>query len=278
MIDFGFLIEPRNEYFMWDNYELQYEYANSLPASRVIIAQYESLYLPEVVLADGTIYTNYSTNVYDNGDAVTQIRGDLRMLANWLFTDGMNRANKGEGDDPQSMVSAMMTRGVYENCKKKKESPCVMVHGFLGGAGMASIVKSTENEWSHEVGHNWMGHYTGGFGGAVHSPSNDSGCTWGYDMKRRRFIQNFNKKNTVAINVQMQHVGQRILASTHGEKEQCLEVAGLDGKNYRYILYIPLERPCKFKKNWKKNLCMIQAPLLALANGNVKPKKWRFTK
>jgi len=61
---------------------------------------------------------------------------------------------------------------------------------------MASVVKSTENEWSHEVGHNWMGHYTGGFGGAVHSPSNHSGCAWGYDMKRRRFIQNFNKKNT----------------------------------------------------------------------------------
>merc|ERR1711982_44952 len=74
-------------------------------------------------------------------------------------------------------------------------------------------------------------------------------------------------KKNVAINVQMQHVGQRILASTHGEKEQCLEAAGLDGKNYRYILYILLERPCKSKKNWKKNLCMIQAPLLALANG-----------
>merc|ERR1711862_337323 len=107
------------------------------------------------------------------------------------------------------------------------------------------IVKSTENEWSHEVGHNWMGHYTGGFGGAVHSPSNDSGCAWGYDRKRRRFIQNFNRgilvKKNVAINVQMQHVGQRILASTHGEKEQCLEAAGLDGKNYRYILYILLE-------------------------------------
>merc|ERR1711982_318663 len=136
MIDIGLLIEPRNEYELWKNEELQYQYTNSLPASRVIMVQYESLYLPEVVLHDGTIYTDYSTN----SDKVNTYKGDLRSLANWLFTDGINRANKRESSDPQSMVSAMMTRGIYKKCDNKKESPCVQVHGMLGGAGMASLV------------------------------------------------------------------------------------------------------------------------------------------
>ena len=62
---------------------------------------------------------------------------------------------------------------------------------------MASIIDSVHNEWSHEIGHNWIGgHYVGCYDGTVHSPSSHSNSAWGWDSKKRKFIQNFSRTNS----------------------------------------------------------------------------------
>ena len=53
------------------------------------------------------------------------------------------------------------------------------------------------NEFAHELGHNWAGHYPNGFNGSVHRSSEYLGSTWGWNSDYNVFLPNFQKSLTI---------------------------------------------------------------------------------
>merc|ERR1712227_1066275 len=58
-IDAGFLTDPRNEFEFKDDETAHREYFETIPVSRLVVAQYESLHLNEVMLPTGIKYTSH---------------------------------------------------------------------------------------------------------------------------------------------------------------------------------------------------------------------------
>ena len=54
-IDMGFLVEPRGEFVLASDAAMQREYFQTVPASTMIVNQYESLHLTEVMMPNGTL-------------------------------------------------------------------------------------------------------------------------------------------------------------------------------------------------------------------------------
>ena len=188
-IDIGFLVSYRDEFNFQKYSGYQEEYFQSIPVSRIIVNEYEPVTLDEVVLPDGTHYTNVSN---DNGGWHS---GDMRQVGKALFSLGINLANYGihsdshTEDNPYSsaQIAAHNTRGMYSNGLQR--------HGGSGGNSMVTLDSSVGNEFSHEVGHNFgLGHYPGGFSGSVHRSSEYFGSTWGWDSSKNLFLPNFRKK------------------------------------------------------------------------------------
>ncbi len=91
-----------------------------------------------------------------------------------------------------AQVTVNNSRGNYSNG--------IINHGLLGSyAGVASVVSSTGNEFSHEVGHEFgagthaEAHYLGGFKGSVHNSSTQTNSTWGWDLFENTFLPNLSK-------------------------------------------------------------------------------------
>ena len=188
-IDAGFLTPPRND-FKFRNDELaQKEYFETAPVSRMVIAQYESLHLEEVMLPSGKLYTTVSD---DDGGWHS---GDMRQsTGKVLISHGIDLANYGitsskstaESSHPFTcaLLAAHNTVGMYRNGR--------VVHGGSGGNGMITLDSSIGNEFSHEAGHNYgLGHYVGGFNGSVHRPSTEINSSWGWDSEKNIFFPNF---------------------------------------------------------------------------------------
>ena len=160
------------------------DYFQKIPVSKLIVSHYSPYYLDSITLSDGVIYTTASP---DEGSA---LRGDLReQIAKTLIAMGIDNANYGisstQGNrqkQPQffRQITAHIARGRYANG--------IVNHGLSGGNGMATLLNSVGNEFSHELGHAYgLGHYVGGGRWSTHNP--DSG--WGWDAYLNRFIVNF---------------------------------------------------------------------------------------
>jgi len=199
-IDIGMLVEPRGELYFSDNTECQKSYFQTIPVSRLIVTQYEPVHFKEIVLSDNTTYTTHST---DEGDAYN---GDMReQIGKGLISTGINMANYGIhstfGPSKTSKASPYYkaanwytihnSRGNYSNGVKG--------HGMSGGGGVVTIFKTcmpNKNEQSHEIGHNWNGHYPNGFFGSVHRSSEYFGSSWGWNSEFNLFLPNFRKRIT----------------------------------------------------------------------------------
>lgn len=53
------LITPRDRFAFANDKEAHREYFQTIPASRMIVNQYAALYLPEVMLPNGTLLTDF---------------------------------------------------------------------------------------------------------------------------------------------------------------------------------------------------------------------------
>jgi hypothetical protein len=134
------------------------DYFQTLPVSKLIIAAYEDLILDEVILRDGTIYSNQSS---DNGD---HHNGDMReSVGKSQVSQGINLANYGVASYSMNQTARHRFKqltshhawGNYQNGR--------IQHGLSGGNGMITLYASRGNEASHEWGHAFgMGHYPGG--------------------------------------------------------------------------------------------------------------------
>lgn len=188
-IDIGMLAPPRDQFAFAKDPEAHREYFQTVPTSRLIVSQYAPLFLPEVMLPNGTLLTDVDPSKGDwhNGTMRQRIGKELVSL-------GIDNANygihstAGEGEESHPYVVAQLAAhnsvGMYANG--------LVVHGGSGGGGIVTLENSLGNEFSHEVGHNYgLGHYVGGFQGSVHRPADQFNSTWGWDADQNRFIPNF---------------------------------------------------------------------------------------
>lgn len=188
-IDVGMLFPPRNQFHFANDPTAHREYFQTVPTSRMIVSQYEPLYLREVMLPNGTLLTDHDPSKGDwhNGTMRQSIGKELISLGIDNSNYGINSsAGEGEGTHPYlvAQLSAHNARGKYSNG--------VVVHGGSGGGGIVTLDSSIGNELSHEVGHNYgLGHYVGGFKGSVHRSADQINSTWGWDADKNRFIPNF---------------------------------------------------------------------------------------
>jgi hypothetical protein len=195
-LDVGMLTEPRNKFLFANQQELHREYYETTLASRLIVVQYESMFLEEIMLPDGTFY---SSGGISNTDGSWHT-GDMRQfIAKILLSHGIDLANYGvssslgssESSNPFTcaLLAAHNAVGMYQNGRK--------VHGGSGGNGMVTLDSSIGNEFSHEIGHNYnLGHYVDGFNGSVHRPSNEINSSWGWDSTLNVFIPNFSSSSS----------------------------------------------------------------------------------
>lgn len=82
-IDAGFLTPPRGAFGFKDDEATHREYFQTTPASRLIVVQYETLHLTEVMLPSGVLYTTSSTGEggWHSGD-MRQYTGKILIVSN----------------------------------------------------------------------------------------------------------------------------------------------------------------------------------------------------
>ncbi len=193
-IDIGMLTKPRDAFYFAKDTSAQREYFQTVPVSRMTVSQYESLYLPEVMLPNGTLLTDFdpSTGGWHGGTMRQRIGKELISIGIDNANYGINSSiGEGESGHPYlaSQLAAHNSRGNYENG--------VVTHGGSGGGGIVTLDASLGNEFSHEVGHNFgMGHYPGGFSGSIHRQADAVNSTWGWDADLNKFIPNISSKKS----------------------------------------------------------------------------------
>ena len=196
----GMLVPAEGELENWDS-KYHAEYFQQVPVSRLIVTEYEPVTLDKVVLPDGTIYTNASS---DKGE---WRGGDMREHIGWfLISIGINYANYGIHSTGHQTWSTTWTypshvAQITVHNQRGKYINGVISHGLYGGGGVATIQETVGNGLSHELGHNYVDfrhyyefdHYLNGFKGSVHRSSEFFGSTWGWDSVRNIFLPNFEK-------------------------------------------------------------------------------------
>jgi len=195
-LDAGFLTEPRSQFTFANDEELHREYFETTMASRLIVVQYESMYLEEIMLPTGRFYGKGEISDTEGGWHTGDMRGSIGKL---LLSHGIDLANYGisssssNSENPHPFTCALLaahnTVGMYQNGRQ--------VHGGSGGNGMVTLDASVGNEFSHEIGHNYgLGHYVDGFNGSVHRSSNEINSSWAWDSQKNVFTPNFASSNT----------------------------------------------------------------------------------
>ncbi|MBI1346366.1 peptidase M66 [bacterium] len=188
-IDIGMLTPPRDQFHFAEDPLAHREYFQTVPTSRLIVSQYAPLFLPEVMLPNGTLLTDHdpSKGGWHNGTMRQSIGKELISLGIDNANYGIN-CTAGEGEASHPYVVAQLA--AHNSVGKYADG--IVVHGGSGGGGIVTLDDSLHNEFSHEVGHNYgLGHYVDGFEGSVHRSADQINSTWGWDADKYRFIPNF---------------------------------------------------------------------------------------
>lgn len=165
------------------------EYFQTVPFALLVNGKYEDVVLNEVILKDGTIYTEESS--YQNPDAYS---GDMREdVAKAQFSVGIDLANKGVASSALNQTHEINHDMFYftvHHTQGKYAGGKIQGHGLSGGNGIGTLYASSGNEFSHEVGHGYnLGHYPFSDNvsyGSVHGYQTG----WGYDAYHNRMRAN----------------------------------------------------------------------------------------
>lgn len=190
-VDIGMLAPNRNVFSSSFSSEDQRQYFQQIPCSRLLVNQYEAVHWTEIMLPDGTLYTDRSSAKADVHE------GDLRQrIGKELISLGINNANygihssPGKGESGLNKVYAVAQLTAHTSVGNYTQG--VVNHGMSGGGSIVTLLACRGNEFSHELGHNFgLDHYPAGFKGSVHRPAGCINSTWGWDSERNVFLPNF---------------------------------------------------------------------------------------
>lgn len=176
---------PLNGNLLEENSQkLAEDYFQKIPVSELIVGNYTPIELDEVVLSSGKRYT------YSSSDTGGYYEGDMREnIGKNLISIGIDNANFGinaSAGEKQWQPGLFHQVAIHQSWGRYSNG--VVQHGLSGGGGIATLLETVGNEFSHEIGHTYgMGHYPGGGKWYIHN--RDSG--WGWDSIQNRFIANF---------------------------------------------------------------------------------------
>eukprot|EP00759_Apiculatamorpha_spiralis_P004715 PhF_6_TR12874/c0_g1_i1/m.20240 len=186
-IDLGFLLNPREQFRFANESTIQREYFQRLPVSKMIVSQYETLQLTEIMFPDGRLITSSdsSTGSLSTGDM-------LQWTGKALISLGINNANYGifssepnEAGHPYVTAQITLFNSIGYYAKQG-----AIIHGGTGGNGTGALYNSTGTEFSKVLGLNF-GLSTTASAGMTHGPPGQAGSTWGYDSDLNMFLPNF---------------------------------------------------------------------------------------
>jgi hypothetical protein len=190
-IRLGMLSEPPavsdSQYVSNDPIAAAADYFQTLPVSRLVMANYADAKLDKVMVRSGKIYDTVSDT---RGDVYSgDMRGDV---AKSQVSVGINMANYGVTSHDMNQSYLHVFKQITNHHARGNYSNGFINHGLSGGNGIGTLYSSSGNEASHEWGHAFgMGHYPGqglttDGRWAVHHA--DSG--WGYIAHRNRMRAN----------------------------------------------------------------------------------------
>lgn len=176
-------IEDDQQRFITDPANGASDYFETMPVSKMTMAQYEDVTLDEVIVASGDIYTVNSPDPSEGSVYAGTMRENVGKaqvstginLATWGITSS-EMTQKQPGLTNQRVIHH--SAGLYSNGVHK--------HGLSGGNGMATLYSSVGNELSHELGHSYgIGHYPGTNTEAsgddiIRDASHNMDSGWGY--------------------------------------------------------------------------------------------------
>ncbi len=241
-IDLGMLTKHPDRMDFAKDPNLPREFYQTLPVSRFVLSRYQDLTLNEVMMPDGTLYTDASAT--DGG----YYKGDMRgSIAKSLISIGIDSANfgindsDGPGQDAHPDLALMLTTHTASGKYKNGVQP----HGLSGGGGIVTLAGTIGNEMSHEAGHGIELGHSEGYDMSIHHPADQLDSTWGWDSDKNVFIPNFYsdrsnrpscigdiKKNQEVICVQPWHGFQFGLDAMYGGE-------GSMYPDNRYTMYTP---------------------------------------
>ncbi|WP_310626678.1 M66 family metalloprotease [Limnohabitans sp.] len=176
------------------------DYFQTLPISRLVVADYEPVTLLKTIIRSGKIYTDHSD--YQNADVYS---GDLRGdVAKSQHSVGVHLANQGlTSNDYSQQYYRLTNRFAMHHAAGRYSTSVPGVYasvgvGLSGGGGLGTLYCSSGNEFSHEIGHSHgLGHWPGADFSAPVSDSKLRRAThhresgWEYIAHRKRMRANF---------------------------------------------------------------------------------------
>ncbi|RKG34092.1 M66 family metalloprotease [Acinetobacter tianfuensis] len=163
------------------------DYFQTIPAAQMVVAKYDDVFLPRVMVSSGTIYS--STSSTEGGAYSGDMRGDT---AKSTFSVGINLANWGvTSASMANQNQPQITQTVIVHHAKGKYTNGEQGHGLSGGNGMLTLYDSVGNEFSHEIGHHYgLGHYPGQEGDNLFWAAHHADSGWGYIGYRNKMRGN----------------------------------------------------------------------------------------
>ncbi len=187
-ISIGMLTPYLKKFEFQSNPEYHRQYFQQIPISQLIVSTYDPIYLKEIMLPDGEFLTDFSR---DEGGVYV---GNLReSIAKDLISQGINYANYGYISSKYQDLDRQMAVGqICVHISVGQYSNGTHAHGQSGGGGLATLIDTIGNEFSHELGHNYgLSHFPGGFYGSVAQIPSVRNSTWGWDSDNHFFMPNF---------------------------------------------------------------------------------------
>lgn len=207
-INIGMLTEPQDTH-TWtkDPARMSLDFFHKTPISRLTASQYLPAHFRRITLANGTVYTHRSAQIYDynaglRGEKASVYLGDLATFARSTVCGGIGLANVGTIYSGGSSLKwpRNFKQTVVHTSIGKYTSPdggeIIGRHGCYGLEGTPQLLSTTDNEYTHELGHGdgIQMHYPGGIKSIQ---SIEAG--WGYDPFRDRLLGNlFWYRNNIA--------------------------------------------------------------------------------
>lgn len=181
-------------YMMDDPARAMADYFQTVPFSKLTNVTYENRTLNRIIVSNGTIYDVNSDNV-SLRQSLTEgsvYAGDMRAdVAKSQVSIGINMANFGipSSDMYQSYAKAFFEMTIH--LAQGKYTNGIQVHGLSGGNGIGTLVDTTGNEFSHEMGHGYgFGHFQRPPDSPVWWQSGNADSGWGYSAYLKRMRAN----------------------------------------------------------------------------------------